>query len=489
MSLKSIFYQILLSVICVQLFAAFRPDQHKSIHSQATENGSKATIVFRLKAHEQFRLEYMNAFLEAKQLKFINPGEKDTVIIRNVTTDIPVALTMTFFEFGKDKSTKERKFSVLASPGDTLNLSLTSQGFLNTERLKKGIVLSNDSISYYTNYTTAPGGKAVSSKNELWKSFYTEFNRKFREETDRINGLLANFQIDSSAFEQLTINCKLHYYKRLFNWLYEGNGQYFEPALPVLSKLSEDIEHVLNSPHLFLAEDLLSVIDGYVRLKIINKGEDYVNGITIYKEASAANLGRFKASYLIICLTHSPVKKGAEFGEIIKDYKRKMVNTAYLIHLDSIMRNMLDGKQIISSDMLISLNGKKVSLNHLLKSKKQFYILDFWASWCSPCRAQLPVIDSLRSALRKNAVEVISINLDQKEASWKTASLAEKKHLGINNYHLGAATKSAIVRQLNISSIPRYVILDNLKIISSNFYQPTEPGFIDELKNLIMGSR
>jgi hypothetical protein len=98
-------------------------------------------------------------------------------------------------------------------------------------------------------------------------------------------------------------------------------------------------------------------------------------------------------------------------------------------------------------------------------------------------------MDSLRSALRKNAVEVISINLDQKEASWKTASLAEKKHLGINNYHLGAATKSAIVRQLNISSIPRYVILDNLKIISSNFYQPTEPGFIDELKILIMGSR
>ncbi|WP_431199483.1 hypothetical protein ACRQ5D_09835 [Mucilaginibacter sp. P25] len=137
MNLKPIFYQILLSVICIQLFAAFRPDQHKSIHSQATENGSKATILFRLKAHEQFRLEYMNAFLEAKQLKFINPGEKDTVIIRNVTTNIPVALTMTFFEFGKDKSTKERKFSVLASPGDTLNLSLTSQGFLNTERLKK----------------------------------------------------------------------------------------------------------------------------------------------------------------------------------------------------------------------------------------------------------------------------------------------------------------------------------------------------------------
>ncbi|WP_432328776.1 TlpA disulfide reductase family protein [Mucilaginibacter sp. P25] len=55
--------------------------------------------------------------------------------------------------------------------------------------------------------------------------------------------------------------------------------------------------------------------------------------------------------------------------------------------------------------------------------------MDFWASWCSPCRAQLPVMDSLRSALRKNAVEVISINLDQKEVSWKTASLAEKNTL------------------------------------------------------------
>ncbi|WPU98642.1 TlpA disulfide reductase family protein [Mucilaginibacter sp. cycad4] len=485
MNLKAIVYLLLLSAIAILSLSGFRPDQSKSIYSQKLKDGSKATISFSLKAHEQFMFEYTNVFLEREQIKFINPGGTDTVIIREVTTNIPVALTLSFFEFGKDKGTKEIKFSVLASPGDTLNLSLTNQISLNTTRCKKGSVLSNDSISYYTTYTLSSGGRAVLSKKELWESFYTEFNNRFQQETDRIKGLLANFQIDSLAFKQMTINCKLHYYKRLLDWLYEDKGKYFEPALPVISKLSPDIENILNDPHLFLAQDLLNVIDGYVRLRIINKGGNYVNGITIYKEASAINLGRFKPSYLSICLTHSPVKKGAEFGEIMKDYREKMANTAYLIHLDSIIRNVLDGQKIIANDMLVNLKGKKLSLNNLIKSKKQFYILDFWASWCSPCRAQLPVMDSLRSVLKRYSVEVVSVNLDEKEAYWKTASLAESKYLGINNYHLNKAAKSAIVHQLNISSIPRYVILDNFKIISSNFYQPAEPSFVEELKNLI----
>jgi len=485
MNLKAIFSLLPLCLIAIFALSGFRAIQSQSIYSQKLKGGPKATILFSLKAHEQFMFDYTNIFLEREQLKFINPGEKDTVIIREVTTDIPVALTLSFFEFGKDKGTKEIKFSVLASPGDTLNLSLKNQISLNTERCKKGNVLSNDSIYYYTTYILSSQDRAMLSKKEIWESFYTEFNKGFQQETGRIKGLLANSQIDSLAFEQMTINCKLHYYKRLFDWLYEDKGKYFKPALSVISKLSPDIENILNAPHLFLAQDLLNVIDGYVRLRIINKGGNYINGITIYKEASATDLGRFKPAYLSICLVHSPVKTGPEFDEIIKDYRKKMANTAYLPHLDSIIKNTLEGKQIISNDILLGLNGKKLSLNSLIKSKGQFYILDFWASWCSPCRAQLPVIDSLRSVLKKYAIEVISVNLDEKESSWKTASLTERKYLGINNYHLTKAAKSAIVHQLNISSIPRYVILDNFKIISANFYQPAEPSFVDELKNLV----
>lgn len=41
--------------------------------------------------------------------------------------------------------------------------------------------------------------------------------------------------------------------------------------------------------------------------------------------------------------------------------------------------------------------------------------VDFWASWCGPCRISLPVLDTLRKKYRKQGFEVIAINLDEEK--------------------------------------------------------------------------
>ncbi len=100
---------------------------------------------------------------------------------------------------------------------------------------------------------------------------------------------------------------------------------------------------------------------------------------------------------------------------------------------------------------LISLNGKTVSLSDY--QGKVVYI-DFWASWCGPCRHTLPWMKQLQGKFKSQGLEVLAINLDANRAD------AEKLLEGLNptftilfdpsgkaasNYHLPAMPSSYLV--------------------------------------------
>ncbi len=59
-------------------------------------------------------------------------------------------------------------------------------------------------------------------------------------------------------------------------------------------------------------------------------------------------------------------------------------------------------------------DGKEVSLASL---KGKVVVLNFWATWCPPCRAEIPDFKRVYSAYKDKGVEIIGVSLDQK--GWK----------------------------------------------------------------------
>ena len=49
----------------------------------------------------------------------------------------------------------------------------------------------------------------------------------------------------------------------------------------------------------------------------------------------------------------------------------------------------------------------------LRKYRGKVVYLDFWASWCGPCRTSLPLLNKLRAELKRKGFEVIAVNLDE----------------------------------------------------------------------------
>ncbi|MEM6320374.1 MAG: TlpA disulfide reductase family protein [Bacteroidota bacterium] len=85
-------------------------------------------------------------------------------------------------------------------------------------------------------------------------------------------------------------------------------------------------------------------------------------------------------------------------------------------------------------------------------------LVDFWASWCGPCRRENPHVKALYEKYSDKGFEILSVSLDRQEASWKRAIEQD----GMDWFHVSdlKGWKNEVAKLYSVSSIPYTVLLD-----------------------------
>lgn len=127
-------------------------------------------------------------------------------------------------------------------------------------------------------------------------------------------------------------------------------------------------------------------------------------------------------------------------------------------------------------------SGKTVSLESL---RGKFVYIDVWATWCGPCKAEIPHLKEIEAAYNGKNLEFVSISVDeqQDENKWKTFVIKnELKGIQLMSDH---AFESAFIRKMNINAIPRFVLIDPAgKIVSANAARPSDKSLRNILDKL-----
>jgi thiol-disulfide isomerase/thioredoxin len=141
----------------------------------------------------------------------------------------------------------------------------------------------------------------------------------------------------------------------------------------------------------------------------------------------------------------------------------------------------------ISSNGLLFPTGRKVtSLENVLAGHRgKVILLDFWTSWCMPCREDIPHLDTLRSRFSGNDVVFVKVSLDRETDRWKQA-VFKGRHGTTGHYLMVNSEKSAFMQQYGIETIPRYMLIDREgKVVNPDAPSPREAELAAMIEKLV----
>jgi thiol-disulfide isomerase/thioredoxin len=111
-------------------------------------------------------------------------------------------------------------------------------------------------------------------------------------------------------------------------------------------------------------------------------------------------------------------------------------------------------------DFTDAIKGSTVSIKGL---KGKVVVIDFWATWCGPCVAEMPKMKELYAKYRDQGVEFIGVSLDQPKEQGgldKLKKFVEEKKIAWPQYYQGNGWESEFSMSLGINSIPCVFIVD-----------------------------
>ena len=112
----------------------------------------------------------------------------------------------------------------------------------------------------------------------------------------------------------------------------------------------------------------------------------------------------------------------------------------------------------IADFTLPDLEGNDVSAYSVIKANK-LTIVDFWASWCPPCVAEIPNLKNIYDEYNSKGLGILGVSLDKNVDAWKGA--IDKFKMTWTHVSDLKGWDNAAARQFNVQSIPFMMIVDS----------------------------
>lgn len=295
---------------------------------------------------------------------------------------------------------------------------------------------------------------------------------------------------------------KVNFYLENSDITFEGDvatlpSYYYNPARkgkPVIKgSASQDLSDKLNASTAEASKELGTLSERYSKEYLIPEleGKDATErGIEIVKaekpfasqvkeatwkfirENPSSAVAFDEASYIISGYSAPPTS--AEIDELMALLEGPWAGTKKFEELKRISattKKLAIGEPYIDIELL-NTKGERVKLSSLVE-KDKYVMLEFWASWCGPCRGEIPHLVKVHNKYKD--FQIISISVDDKDSDWQKAM--KEEGMVWTQLRNPDGLKGVVQEVYNITGVPTCILLDK----EGNFYKTNMRGaYLDE---------
>ena len=310
------------------------------------------------------------------------------------------------------------------------------------------------------------------NRNEKEKEQYKEDLLKYRIKSKKSLDSLVDINQLSNEISNIQYN-RIKYYETNINKNFSNINT---------KDLTNDSLIYLKTYRFFLRNYALNNLN--ITKKSVQKESTYDNG-TAFDEVYKSNIFSKKTKeYLLYNFLRTLGDEGSDISNKFKQFEGIAEDS---LAIDEIRNNYLTDlskfKKEISKTNFITINKDIDNLDQIItENKNKVIYIDFWASWCAPCRASMGASKELRNQYKNKDIVFIYISIDSDFNKWESAVKKESLYDYKNSFLAINYPNSIFYKQLQLNSIPRYVIYNKKSVlVNGNAPKPDSKEIITEL--------
>jgi thiol-disulfide isomerase/thioredoxin len=359
--------------------------------------------------------------------------------MQKILISLSVILLLSFCDGNKKNSSFQLKGTLSDSKAETLyleKLGSTKQVIIDS------VILDEKGNFEFTNYTPKIGFYRIKTNDKNFAMLVLDSADKVTI-TGSVKDLGNTFKVEGSSETTIFIeynnlskirDIKLDSLNKAFQLLMETNK--------MDSKRMDSLSAIFETPY----------------NSIINQS----NILMVDKISRNTNM----YSSIMAIQALDPDKYSELYKSLDAGLSKKFPNDKNVIMFHEVVERMLSTNvgQFAPEISLPSPEGKEIALSSL---KGKLVLIDFWASWCGPCRKEMPNVIKIYSKFKNKGFEIYGVSLDQDKEKWMEAITKD----GINWPQVSDLKywDNVAARIYNVQGIPYTVLIDkDGKIIAKN---------------------
>ncbi len=146
------------------------------------------------------------------------------------------------------------------------------------------------------------------------------------------------------------------------------------------------------------------------------------------------------------------------------------------------VKNLVKGKP---SPVFVNYENHKGGTMSLTDLKGKYVYVDVWATWCGPCKREIPFLKEVEAKYHGKNIEFVSTSIDRLADHDAWVAMVNDKELGGIQLMADNDWKSQFVQDYNIQGIPRFILIDpDGNIVSADAPRPSNPKLIELFEEL-----